>query len=170
MEVKFYKNLEYYEYSMGGGCPWILISDFVGCPSRIDIPSEINGCPVIEIGKFAFSGCNSLQNVVISNGVKTINYGAFTNCTSLKNIIIPDSVDFIGMKAFECCTSLKTITIPRGVQHIAGNILWGCDSFEEVKCHPNSYAEKWAIENGYKVAPIQSKLSEFLNIDDENCR
>ena len=52
----------------------------------------------------------TLTDVVIHKGVKTIDNNAFHNCTNLTNIFISSSVERIGRQAFFYCTSLKTVT------------------------------------------------------------
>ena len=43
---------------------------------------------ITEIGRFAFSGCTSLQSIEIPNSVTEIGYSAFGGCTSLQSIEI----------------------------------------------------------------------------------
>lgn len=56
--------------------------------TSVDIPVEIEGLPVTEIG-----------------------YSAFSDSTGLANITIPDSVTFIGSDAFSGCTSFESIEV-----------------------------------------------------------
>ena len=54
---------------------------------------------------------DSIQAVVIENGVTTIGGFAFSNCSSLTGITIPKSVTTIGEYAFPNCSSLKNVSI-----------------------------------------------------------
>ena len=54
---------------------------------------------------------DSIQAVVIENGVTTIGGFAFSNCSSLTGITIPKSVTTIGEYAFSNCSSLKNVSI-----------------------------------------------------------
>ena len=49
----------------------------------------------------------TVNEVIIPNGVTTIRVCAFYGCTSLTSVTIPDSVTTIGEYAFSDCTSLK---------------------------------------------------------------
>lgn len=54
--------------------------------SKLDIPSEINGKPVIGISDYAFSGCASSEDITIPAGVRVIREKAFENCTGITNV------------------------------------------------------------------------------------
>jgi len=62
---------------------------------------------VKEIGSFAFSYSNYLEQVVISEGVTSISRDAFAECSNLKNITISDSVTNIDYYAFNGCEKLE---------------------------------------------------------------
>ncbi len=89
-----------------------------GCPSRIVIPSEIEGLPVSEIGFFAFANFDDLESVEIPSGVKSIGDRAFENCGKLSDVSIPDTLTVLGSYAFSKCTSLKSVKIPQGLKTV----------------------------------------------------
>ncbi|ONI48314.1 hypothetical protein AN643_02110 [Candidatus Epulonipiscioides saccharophilum] len=69
------------------------------------IPTEINGSPVIAIGSLAFAGCYALREVIIPEEISYIGDLAFANCSSL-NIIY-----FLGNKyQWEIVTSTAGIS------------------------------------------------------------
>ncbi len=53
-----------------------------------------------------FSGCSSIEEIVIPNGVKNIYNYAFLNCNSLVKLVVPASVDNIASKAFNKCPNV----------------------------------------------------------------
>ena len=61
------------------------------------------------IADAAFSSCNGLTSIVLSDNVKTIGNNAFENCGGLTNFSIPDSVMSIGSDAFSGCSNLIKI-------------------------------------------------------------
>lgn len=81
----------------------------------INIPDEIWGKPVIEIGNGAFSG-KSLASVKIPPSVKTIGELAFSS-NKLTNVDIPSNVRTIGQSAF-FNNQLTSVKIPEGVKTI----------------------------------------------------
>ena len=107
---------------------------FSGCDSltSINIPNSVT-----TIGDWAFAGCDSLTSINISNGVTTIGESAFSGCDSLTIINIPNSVTTIGKSAFYGCKSLTNINIPNSVTTIRESAFWGCDSLTSINI-PNS--------------------------------
>ena len=61
----------------------VIITDYKGGKTDIEIPSEINGKPVTAIGEEAFFNRYSLKSVVIPSSVTTIGSFAFYGCSSL---------------------------------------------------------------------------------------
>ncbi|MBR4259370.1 MAG: leucine-rich repeat protein, partial [Kiritimatiellae bacterium] len=59
-----------------------------------------------NIADYAFSGCGSLESLLLGNQVKSIGYNAFYNCTNLSSVVIPDSVVKLGNYAFQGCYAL----------------------------------------------------------------
>ena len=57
-------------------------------------------------------------DVVIPDGVTSINGDAFSGSRSPASIMIPNSVTSIDREAFLCCGSLKSITIPESIDNI----------------------------------------------------
>lgn len=66
---------------------------------------------VENIGRNAFSGCESLKRITIPASVKTISRGAFTNCVNLSDVTLFGKVETVDKWAFAYCSSLKNIRI-----------------------------------------------------------
>lgn len=119
---------------------------------NVRIPDEIEGKPVLRIGKGAFEDCKRLKGVIIGNNVQSISHDAFM-FTGLEHVIIPDSVTEIGISVFDYtplykkyekgvayadgwavgCTSDETdVTIEDGTRGIAERIFMDCESIESV--------------------------------------
>ena len=67
------------------------------------------------------SGLGFIKEVVLPNGVVTIEASAFYNATGLTTINIPDSVDTIGDNAFYNTTSLSYIILSKNLRTIGNN-------------------------------------------------
>lgn len=66
---------------------------------------------VSSINSGAFIGCLGLETVTISNQVAQIEDYAFKGCSNLNSVIIPSSVNYIGFDTFSGCESLTAVNI-----------------------------------------------------------
>lgn len=73
-----------------------------------------------------------IKDLVIPNGVTSIDSQAFYCCTNLTSVVIPDSVTSIGQSAFHGCTSLVSVTIGNSVTSIGQCAFDGCTSLTSV--------------------------------------
>ena len=102
---------------------------FSGCSTLTEINLN-NG--ITSIGENAFSGCTGLTEIVIPEGVKSIENFAFYDCTGLTSIVIPEGVKNIGSLVFSGCTGLTSVTIPDSVTSIGEDIFDECSNLTEV--------------------------------------
>lgn len=122
------------------------------------------------IGQNAFSGCERLVSVIITDSVVSIGESAFSGCERLNSITIPNSVTFIGGSAFSGCKRLTSIAIPSNITSIGKYTFFGCERLTSIiipdsvtsigECAfsscPNltltvtrdSYAAQWCKDNG----------------------
>ena len=87
---------------------------------------------ITSIGNNAFNGCSGLSNITIPNSVTVIGSGAFSGCVKLKNITIPNSVTEIGVVAFAGCAGLTNLTIPANITKIKIGTFEACTSLVSV--------------------------------------
>ena len=128
--------------------------EITGCEENatsVDIPAEIDGLPVTDIGWCAFESCYSLTNIAIPSSVTRIGDGAFydtayyndgsnwqngvlyiDNCLIVANDELPsdyainNGTRVIADSAFNGCDSLTNITIPNSVISIGDYAFSGC--------------------------------------------
>ena len=70
---------------------------------------------VEKIGRFAFANLTALKRVVLPSTLTTIDYGAFAGCISLVSVEGIGNVKFINEKAFMDCNISGAITLTEGV-------------------------------------------------------
>ena len=80
----------------------------------------------------AFQFCEHLTTVKFPETLNSIGASAFYRCLSLREAIIPDSVTNIYNGAFSNCVSLKKIILPKDLDEIAEYLLTNCASLKEV--------------------------------------
>ncbi len=89
------------------------------------------GLPVLEIAEEAFEW-ESLQSVVIPNGIEKIGASAFYGCTSLKAISLPETVVTVGADAFGNCLAMKSVAFGENVEEISSRAFMCCTSLTEL--------------------------------------
>lgn len=97
---------------------------------RFDFPEGLKTVTVggTEVREGAFLACDTIETVVLSEGVEIVGESAFEGCEAIKTVLLPDSVTTIGSKAFYGCTSLESIDVPGSVKKIEDYAFAKCES------------------------------------------
>lgn len=95
----------------------IIIEGYTGTESVIEIPSDINGKAVTEIGSDAFKNNGTITEVSIPSSVRSVRNDAFSYCTSLRKVNLSEGLTeihtaFIG-------TAIENVTIPSTVKYLS---------------------------------------------------
>ena len=85
-----------------------VITGYTGKDTYIVIPSHIDGYAVVGIGESAFA-YSKINTVIISEGIKNIDWFAFYACPSLTSVTLPRSIESIGYSAFDGASSSFTV-------------------------------------------------------------
>lgn len=126
-EVRENDEYEYYVYT-----DHIVLTAYLGEDTIVEIPAEIDGLKVTEIGEWAFNINKDITEVVLPDTVEVIGEYAFAFCDELKSITIPDSVSEIRDDAFSYCKKLEGITIPNSVKEIGESAFSNCENLKSV--------------------------------------
>ncbi len=93
-------------------------------PEVLEIPAEVGGLPVTSINNNAFKDSKTLKKVVMPDSVINIgeyrledDVGPFSGCENLEEIILSKNLEFIDNGAIEG-TNIKSIKIPAKVSDI----------------------------------------------------
>ncbi len=105
---------------------------FSGCESLEEIDILYSN----TISAEAFSNCKKLKKVRLNMGIQKINSRAFFNCYSLSDINLPDTIDTIKKEAFKNCHSIKEITIPANLKSFEDGAFSFMDSLEIINVSP----------------------------------
>ncbi len=105
-----YNGLTYENYENNH----IVITDCDPSLTTVEVPAEIDGVEVTEIGKSAFSYCTNLTSVTLPETIIGIMDNAFDGCDSLTTIQIPARTGVIVSDAFDGCHTLESITVAAG--------------------------------------------------------
>ena len=81
----------------------------------------------LSVAQHLYLNGAEVKDLVIPDGVKTINNGAFENCQGLRAVTIPKSVTNIKNKAFRNCSNLNTINIEGNGTIIGPYAFYSCN-------------------------------------------
>ena len=136
-----------------------------GISNKINIASTYNNLPVKNIYDSAFLRENIVK-VIIPDSVTNIGRYAFSNCDSLQAIEIPSSVTSIGYRAFEDCDSLQSVTfgVNSKLVSIGDYAFDGCSVFASIEI-PSSVTSvgEGAFRYCEKLQSITFSVNSQLN-------
>ena len=109
----------------------------IGCDEKfegaMEIPSRLDGVPVVEIGKEAFSKRHSLKSVAIPDSVEVVGAAAFAECDGLEELRLGEGIKKIEIAAFCRCRSLKRVAVPDSVEDVGQLVFFACSELEELQ-------------------------------------
>jgi len=95
----------------------VRITSYAGKQKNVIIlPEEIEGYPVISIGKSVFEKM-PLTNIVLPKSLRAIYDDAFNNCQLLKHIDLPEELVYLGESCFYG-SGIESISIPSSVKEL----------------------------------------------------
>ena len=87
-----------------------VLIEYNGSDTLIEVPGEVNGRPVAEIGEGAFAGNQSIQRVTLPESVAVIGENAFAGCSELMSLVAQrEEVTRVADTAFDGCEKLALI-------------------------------------------------------------
>lgn len=96
----------------------IEIRGYDGYDKKLSVPSEIDGKPVISIGKEAFTDANrGLTEISLPDSVECIRAFAFYFCTDLHRLILTDSVTDYYDGAIRTSSNISEIDVTLSEEH-----------------------------------------------------
>lgn len=145
----------YYEYESNGFRYSVkenseaIISRYTGDESIVTVPETLDGYPVTEIGRFAFSSFSSsnsayvnspdklipedlITSITLPETIEVIGDYAFAGNLKLTEINIPSKVTTIPYECFNNCNSLECIDIPQSVNKIEANAFYRCEKLKSI--------------------------------------
>ena len=94
------------------------ITGYRGGGGNVEIPSAINGIPVVAIGSGVFYRSDTIANVTFPESVTLIGDSASYNCSLLTSVTILGCGVSIGITAFSGCVKLNSVQILGSVTSI----------------------------------------------------
>lgn len=98
--------------------------------SRESLEEVIISDGVTKVGNYTFFKCSSLKTVSLGSTVTTIGDYAFYDCSKLGSISLSSITNTIGNYAFSGCKSLRTMELPDSVVSLGEYAFNGCGNLE----------------------------------------
>lgn len=89
----------------------VAILSWEGHASKLEVPSQIEECPVTIIAPRAFKGNKTLHKITLPNTLRELGDWAFAYCSSLEQVTIPKKNLLLGRAIFMECKQLKRVEI-----------------------------------------------------------
>lgn len=86
-----------------------------------------------KIGMYGFSGCSSLESVVVPSSITSIGVSAFRNCTALKTAEYYGNSNSVSVEAFYGCSALEKVRLSARLTSIQSLAFAGCSSLEYIE-------------------------------------
>ena len=102
----------------------------------------------MEIGAYAFNGCQSLQRIYLPSTLKRIGRFAFRDC-SLIDVILPQGIEVVEKNAFQGCSSMRRFFMPDTLEKLEIAVLEYLDAHPELKTAPNT-EDMWDCYDRYE--------------------
>lgn len=130
---------------------------------KLVIPNEYKGIKVTSIKRIE---SEYLHEIVISEGIESIDAGAFGGMKLLEKVTIPASVKLIGDNAFKSCDELDNVVIPSGIKSINKSVFYKCYNLKniEIPSSVNTISES-AFEGCISLSKIVLS-SNITNVND----
>lgn len=126
---------------------------FIDCSSleRVILTEKVS-----SLDDDSFNGCSSLASINIPESVTSIGMYAFLGCKNLTDISLPNSITSIGYGAFANCYKLQSINIPEKIRILDKKVFKYCESLKLISI-PSS------VEAIYQEAFSNCNSLELIN-------
>lgn len=146
----------------------VRITSYHGNNPVVEVPEQIQGSPVVCIGKKAFLGRKSLKKLVLPKTIRQIEDWAFANCDRLEEIVLSTSCEEYGKGVFQGCRFLKKILPAEEKEitekdHQIGNLLAATISLLDA---PHLFTPELAGSSQW-LKQWDSKLLQYLHTRDK---
>lgn len=119
----------------------------------------------VDIADSAFEGVKYVNEIILSEGLKTIGEYAFADCDNLRSIEMPSTLEEIKKHAFSSCNELSEIILNEGLKKIQNVIYSGSKLMSIVIPESVEYIGSCAFgnENMTIYCKAEEKPSEWEN-------
>ncbi len=110
---------------------------------------------VVCIADYAFAGCTALRRVDLPNSLETLTGSCFRGCSVLADIRLPMYVKQIGSYTFAECPMLPALVIPYSVTQMSVGVFDGSGTLQYIYCQALSAPAGWDAEWNLSDATVK---------------
>ena len=96
----------------------------------VTLPSSYEGKPVTEISPGAFKNNRYIRKLIVPGSYRTIGKNSFYLCYQLEEVILEEGVQSIELCAFDSCTDLQSVSLPQSLREIQSSAFSGTGLLE----------------------------------------
>lgn len=134
--------------------------------SKCNKLKEIDLSNVTKIGSGAFKDCSSLKLVKLTSLKGALRQEIFKNCSDLEEIILSNEITEIKKDAFKGCTSLRKINL-KNVTKVEEGAFQDCINLEEIISSPSCLLEESSFINCPKIKRNLILKSKSINKEEK---
>ena len=123
----------------------LTVTGWRGSGSEAIVPASIDGMPVTRIGAFTCEFDESIERIVVEEGVKYLTAYAVCECDNLQEVVLPESLVSIGKEGLAGNSNLKRVYIP-GAHTTLGVDALACCNHVTIYGKAGSPAQAYAEE------------------------
>ena len=117
---------------------YIGASSFKGCEALFTFNSKTEGTINLSgnmdsIGARAFEDCASIQRIIFSDEILTINDYAFSGCRSIESLKLTNRITKIGAYAFQDLKQIQEIVVFNSTQQIGVGAFKNCNALHKIQ-------------------------------------
>lgn len=168
----------------------VTITGYTGEATRVAIPAEIDGQPVValadkafyetdvtwvsipdsvtEIGRFCFGGCTALQTLQLPAALTEIPDGLLESCMRLLELKIPEGVVSIGESAFWMNSYLEGLRLPASLTEIDSYNFVGMLYLERISVAPGNTAFQTLDEGAVLLSADGKRFIHYCGWQDRS--
>lgn len=109
--------------------------------------------------RYWFSGCKSLEKVILNCNFEVFSIGTFAGCEALREVTLPKTLKRIGMAVFNNCNSLEFLELPESLEQVTHE-----SSFEGMSSRTiiRFLNKNWSTEEFTELIKTHNNGSELL--------
>lgn len=105
---------------------------FKGSWVHVENTLSVYGIRTLGSSSFDLGSDNGFKNLILTDGLETIESGAFWNSGHVKSITFPETLEVIENGAFKACHGLTSVRLPESLLELGRGAFERCENLSEI--------------------------------------